>query len=79
MDYYIRKNLHHYDGQPNELRYLYRLFGRRNYMFGNKLKGISYFWKSFWVIKNFKTFKHFFFILLGWKIYNWYMTKEEKK
>lgn len=77
MDYFIKKNLHYYEDQPNELRYLYRLIGRRKYMAGLRLQGIKYFWKSFMVMKNWKTFKHFFFILLGWKIYNWYMTKEE--
>ena len=78
MDYFLNKNWRFYKDQPNELRYLYRLMGRRCYMGGWKWKGIKLFWKSFWALKNFKTFKHFFFILCGWKIYNWYMTKEEK-
>src|SRR3990167_3534043 len=79
MDYFLEKNWRFYKDQPNELRYLYRLMGRRCYMGGLKWKGIKYFWKSFMALKNFKTFKHFFFILLGWKAYNWYMTKEERK
>ena len=78
MDYFLNKNWRFYKDQPNELRYLYRLMGRRCYMYGLKLKGIMYFGKSFMAMKNWRTFKHFFFILLGWQTYNWYMTKEEK-
>ena len=79
MDYFLKKNWRFYEDQSNELRYLYRLMGRRCYMYGLRLKGIAYFWKSFMALKNFRTFKHFFFILLGWQVYNWYMTKEEQK
>lgn len=78
MDYFIEKNWRFYKNQPNELRYLYRLMGRRCYMGGWKMKGINFFWKSFCALKSWKTFKHLFFILLGWKVYNWYMTREEK-
>lgn len=79
MDYFLKKNKRFYDGQPNELRYLYRLIGRRCYMYGLKGKGIKYFWKSFKAMKNYKTFKHLFFILLGWNMYNAFMVREEKK
>jgi len=79
MDYFLEKNWRFYKNQPNELRYLCRLIGRRCYMGGLKLKGITYFWKSFVAVKNWRTFKHFFFILLGWKVYNWYMVREEKR
>ena len=79
MDYYLEKNKKFYSDQPNELRYLYRLMGRRCYMGGLKRKGIEYFWKSFLAVKNWKTFKHLLFILLGWKVYNAYMVREEKK
>ena len=79
MERYIQKNYWAYEDQPNELRYLYRLIGRRCYMAGLKGKGIGYFWKSFTALPNGKTFKHFLFILMGWRMYNWYMVKEEKK
>lgn len=79
MDYFIKKNKRFYQDQPNELRYLYRLIGRRCYMAGLRFKGIRYFWKSFMTMKNWKTFKHFFFILCGWSVYNSFMIREEKK
>ena len=79
MDYFLKKNKEFYQDQPNELRYLYRLMGRRCYMGGWKKKGIGYFWKSFLCVKNWKTLKHFLFILLGWRAYNAFMVREEKK
>ena len=79
MEYYLEKNMKYYEYQNNELRYLYRLMGRRCYMGGWRLKGLGYFWKSFWIVKSFKAFKHLFFILFGWKTYNWFMCKEERK
>lgn len=79
INYYLKKNLKYFKNDKNELRFLYRLVARRFYMGGRKIEGIKYFWKSFWVMKNLRTFKHFLFILCGWKVYNWYMTKEERK
>lgn len=77
--YYLDKNLHEYKNYPNELRYIYRLAGRRFYLGGYKKEGIKYFWLSFRAMPNWKTFKHLFFILLGWKAYDWYMTFYEKR
>src|SRR3990167_522552 len=55
MDYFLKKNWKFYQDQPNELRYLYRLMGRRCYMYGLRLKGLEYFWRSFIAMKNFRT------------------------
>jgi len=77
LEYFIRKNLDYYKKDKNELRYLYRLAGR-NFYHVNRLKGIKYFWLSFWAKKNLRTFLHFFFILFGWKAYEWYMNGRER-
>ncbi len=77
LEHFIKKNMRYYR-DPNERRYLYRLAGRNFYRGGHKLRGISYFYKSFKVQKSWKTFKHLFFILLGWKAYDAFMTREEK-
>lgn len=79
MDYFLKKNLIHYKYYPNELRYLYRLAGRKFYRGGQRLKGLKYFWLSFRAQPSKKSFAHFFFVLFGWKIYNNYMTREERK
>lgn len=79
LDYYLEKNLKFYKEQNNELRHLYRLMGRRCYMGGHRVKGIKFFWKSFLAMKNWRTLKHFLFILLGWSAYNAFMIREEKK
>jgi glycosyltransferase involved in cell wall biosynthesis len=79
LEYFIKKNLDYYKQDKNELRYLYRLAGRNFYCGGYKLKGLKYFWLSFIAKKNFKTFKHLFFLLFGWRVYSWYMNSQEKK
>ena len=78
LEYFIIKNLDWYKRDKNELRYLYRLAGRNFYKAGYRLKGIKYFWLSFWAKKNIPTFLHFFFILFGWKVYDWYMDWRER-
>lgn len=78
LEYFLNKHLEHYKKHPNELRYIYRLAGRNFYKAGYKLKGLKYFWKSFLAKPNFKTFKHLFFILFGWNIYDKFMTRYEK-
>jgi glycosyltransferase involved in cell wall biosynthesis len=79
LEYFIKKNLDYYKQDKNELRYLYRLAGRNFYKAGQRLKGIKYFWLSFLAKKNFKTFLHLFFILFGWRVYNFYMDSQERK
>lgn len=79
LEYFIRKNLDFYRKDRNELRYLYRLAGRNFYSGGYKMKGLAYFFKSFKALPNLRTFKHLFFILFGWNIYNWYMDSQERK
>lgn len=78
LERYIKKNIGEYTDK-NELRFLYRLAGRNFYRGGYRLKGLKYFWLSFLARKNWKTFKHFLFILFGWTIYDLYMDYEERK
>ena len=77
MDYFLKKNLKEYT-DPNELRYLYRLAGRKYYRGGYKLKGLKYFWKSFWAAKRLEPLAHLMFILMGWTIYDKFMEIEER-
>lgn len=79
MAKYILRHSEHYVDYPNEFRFLLRAYGRRYYRAGYKWDGIRFFWQSFTVMPNWKSFKHFFFILFGWTIYNWYMDSQEKK
>lgn len=78
MEKFLEKHIELYKRYPNELRFLYRSYGRRYYMAGHRLKGISYFWKSFLTQKNYRTLTHLFFILFGWTVYNWYMDLTER-
>lgn len=75
---FLNKNLKEYD-DPNELRYLYRLAGRKFYRGGFKLKGLNYFWKSFITQPNFYTLAHLVIICLGWSVYDKFMTFCEKR
>lgn len=77
-EYFLNKNLETYNN-PNELRYIYRLVGRSFYWGGFKLKGLRYMWKSFRAMPQWRSFKHFFFLLWGWKVYEWYMNNQERK
>jgi hypothetical protein len=77
IDYYLAKNLHEYEGYPDELRYIYRLAGRRFYLGGQKKKGLKFFWKSFMAKPRLNSALHMFFILFGWKIYDKFMTLTE--
>ena len=77
MDYFLKKNLKEYR-DANELRYLYRLAGRKFYRGGHKMKGLRYFWKSFLAQKNIQSFLHLFFIFFGWKVYDTFMTFTER-
>lgn len=79
ITYFLNKNLHEYTSYPNELRYLYRLAGRKFYRGGYKKKGLSYFWKSFRAQPSFKSFLHFFIVLFGWKFYDAFMSFEERR
>lgn len=81
LDNFLKKNIDFYKtyGNANELRYLYRLAGRNYYPGGYRLKGIYYFWKSFLSMKNWKTFQHLLFILLGWSAYSWFMNYEQRR
>jgi len=79
LEYFIGKNLDYYKQDKNELRYLYRLAGRNFYSGGYKLKGLKYFWLSFMALPNWRTFKHLFFILFGWRVYDWYMDSQERR
>lgn len=75
---FLAKNLHEYS-DPNERRYILRLAGRNYLRAGYYFKAVRYFWQSLIARKNWKTFKHFFFALFGWKVYNLYMSLEEKR
>ena len=77
MAYFFEKNFKEYD-EPKELWCLYRLMGRKFYRGGYRFKGINYFWQGFKSYKTFRAFLHFFFILLGWFVYDQFMTLEEK-
>lgn len=77
IEYFLKKNICEYKDK-NELRYLYRLVGRKFYRGGYRLKGLKYFWKSFMTQKTIKTFAHFFFVLFGWKVYDTFMDFGEK-
>lgn len=77
LAYFLKKHLPRYKQNRNELRYIYRLAGRNYYKGGYKLKGISYFVKSFLAFPNYRTFKHLS-IIFGWDYYNKFMDKEEK-
>ena len=79
MEKFLYKHLETYNEYPKELRFLYRSYGRRYYMAGHRLKGISYFWKAFWTLPNWHYFKHFIAILFGWTIYDYYMDSQERK
>lgn len=79
LKYFISKHLDLYKTDKNELRYLYRLAGRNFYKGGFKLEGIRYFFKSFIAMPQIKTFLHFFFILFGWKAYDKFMDREERR
>lgn len=78
MEKFLEKHLETYKKYPNELRFLYRSYGRRYYMAGYRLKGINYFWKSFLAKPSFSSFKHFFAILFGWYVYDLYMDSQER-
>ena len=75
---FLDKNLHEYI-EPQERRYILRLAGRNYLRAGRYLTGVRYFWLSLMAQKNLKTFWHFFYAFFGWKTYDWYMTKEERK
>lgn len=79
LEYFIQKHLLRYKQHPDELRYLYRLAGRNFYKAGFRLKGVQFFLKSFLARKNWRTFKHLFWILWGWERYDRFMDKEERK
>lgn len=79
MEKYLDRHFDKYLNYPNELRFLYRSYGRRFYRAGRKLEGIRYFWLSFLAQPSYKTFAHLFFILFGWTVYNWYMGWQERK
>ena len=75
---FLTKNLHMYV-EPNERRYILRLAGRNFMKGGYYLQGLGYFWKSFQSVPNFKTFLHLFFASFGWKVYDTYMSFEERR
>ena len=79
MEKFLDKHSETYRHYPKELRFLYRSYGRRYYMAGHRLKGISYFWKAFWTLPNWHYFKHFIAILFGWTFYDYYMDFQEKR
>lgn len=77
MAYFFEKNLKEYE-DPKELWCLYRLMGRKFYRGGHKLKGLGYFWKGFMEYPRLRSFLHASIILMGWTIYDLFMTCEEK-
>lgn len=79
LRYFINKHLGHYKQHPNELRYLYRLAGRNFFRAGYKSAGRHYFWLSFLADPSYKSFLHYFYILQGWRAYDRFMDREEKK
>ena len=79
LRYFLNKHKDLYATDKNEQRYIFRLAGRNFYKGGFKLEGIKYFFKSFLAMPQVKTFLHFFFILFGWRVYDWFMDKEERK
>ena len=79
LRYFLNKHKDLYATDRNEQRYIYRLAGRNFYKGGFKLEGIKYFFKSFLAMPQIKTFLHFFFILFGWRAYDWWMDREERR
>lgn len=77
MAYFFEKNLHKYD-DPKELWCLYRLMGRKFYRGGHRARGLGYFWKGFTEYKTLRALLHFLVLLLGWTMYDLFMTFEEK-
>ena len=77
MERFFKKNFHEYN-DPREKWHLYRLMGRKFYRGGYGVMGVLFFWKGFMVYKKFRSFLHLFFILFGWKVYDKFMTLEEK-
>lgn len=79
LERFMAKHIEQYRKYPNELRYLYRLAGRNWYKAGYRLKGLSYFWRSFFAHPTWKSFTHLFFIHFGWAAYDKFMTYEERR
>lgn len=77
MDYFFRKNFGKYD-DPVEKWHLYKLMGRKFYRGGKRVQGLHYFWLGFLAWPDLRSFLHLFFILFGWKIYDRYMSFEER-
>ena len=78
IEFFLKKNLHEYENESDELRYLYRLAGRKFYRGGFRLRGLGYFWKSFRAKIGLSSFLNLFFILFGWTIYDIFMTITER-
>src|SRR3990167_951301 len=74
---FFKKNFHEYD-ESKEKWCLYRLMGRKFYRGGQRLKGLGYFWKGFWAYKTPRSLTHALVIMLGWNVYDIFMTCEEK-
>lgn len=75
---FLNKNLEVYQN-PNERRYILRLAGRNYLRAGYYTTAIRYFWQSLMAVKNLKTALHLLFALGGWKVYDMYMSYEERK
>jgi len=77
MEKFCLKNMHEYDGYPDELRVLWRTMGRKFYRGGYKKIGIRNFGRSFKAKPGLNSFLNLFFIMFGWKVYNNFMTVTE--
>lgn len=75
---FIAKHEKLYKQNPNEFRYLCRLAGRNLYKAGHKTEGRKYFWKSFLARPSPETLAQLIAIYFGWRIYDWFMSSEER-
>ena len=78
MQKFYNKNRKEYEGHPEEMWHLYKLMGRKFYRGGHRLRGIRYFGQGLIRYPKFRSFLHFFFILFGWTVYDFYMSLEER-
>ena len=78
MRAFFHKNWREYEGFPKEQWCLCRLMARKFYRGGEQSLGIKFMWGGFKVFPNLRSFVHWFLLLFGWKVYDLYMSFEER-
>jgi len=77
MKKFFNKNQHEYT-EPKERWCLYRLMARKFYRGGHRLVGLRFMGRGFMFYPNPRSFAHLLFLCLGWKVYDSFMSIEEK-